>query len=182
MSLTNVMYQTIVSHPRAEMTIDDIIQSMGRRISSGFNHHTVRVNMSKMATRGILIEKTGRRKGYSKIYRKREDIEDQWNWMEENKTPKGNLPTKAPRAQGAKGPSKESTSGKYNMVGDIVAKFFQDMQMQGISLSKFEDINNQIDQIQNRLERIEQLAQKNNELLQLIKEDTPRIIVRKEKA
>jgi hypothetical protein len=180
MSLTNVMYQTIVNYPRTEMTIDDIIRSMGKKISSGFNPHTVRVNMSKMATKGILIEKTGKRKGYSKIYKKREDIQDQWNWMEENKSPKGNLPTRAPVSGVNRG--HRITTEKYNIVGDIVAQFFQDMERQGVSLSRFEHLGVQFDSIANRLAHIEQIVLKNTELLEHIKEEKPRIVVRKEKA
>jgi hypothetical protein len=173
------MYQTIVNFPRTEMTIDDIIRSMGKKISSGFNPHTVRVNMSKMATKGILIEKTGKRKGYSKIYKKREDIQDQWHWMEENKSPKGNLPTRAPVSGVDR--SKKITAEKYNIVGDIIAQFFQDMERQGISLNKFENIGNQFDTINNRLSNIEQILMKNKELLEHIKEEKPRVVVRKEK-
>jgi hypothetical protein len=161
------------------MTIDDIIRSMGKKISSGFNPHTVRVNMSKMATKGILIEKTGKRKGYSKIYKKREDIQDQWHWMEENKSPKGNLPTRAPVSGVDR--SKKITAEKYNIVGDIIAQFFQDMERQGISLNKFENIGDQFDTINNRLSNIEQIVMKNKELLEHIKEEKPRVVVRKEK-
>ncbi len=180
MSLTNVMYQTIVNYPRTEMTIDDIIRSMGKKISSGFNPHTVRVNMSKMATKGILIEKTGKRKGYAKIYKKREDIQDQWNWMEENKSPKGNLPTRAPVSGVSRG--RKISTEKYTIVGDIIAQFFQDMERQGISLNKFENLGDQFDAIYNRLDHIEQIVMKNRELLEHIKEEKPRVVVRKEKA
>ena len=181
MSLTNVMYQTIVNFPQTEMTIDDIIRSMGKKISSGFNPHTVRVNMSKMATKGILIEKTGKRKGYSKIYKKRRDIHEQWNWMEENKSPKGNLPSRTPVSEVS--PSgRKVKSEKYNIVGDIIAQFFQDMEKQGVSLSKFENINGQFNTIMSKLDQIERKLMAHRELLEQIKEDKPKVIVRKEKA
>jgi predicted RNase H-like nuclease len=101
--------------------------------------------------------------------------------MEENKSPKGNLPSKAPVSEVNMG-TRRVKSEKYNIVGDIIAQFFQDMEKQGISLSKFENVNAQFNTIMNKLDQIDQKLMMNKELLEQIKEDKPRVIVRKEKA
>ena len=177
MSLTNEMYRTIVDHPQQEMTIDEIIRSMAVKLSNGFNPHTIRVNMSKMATKGFLIEKTGKRKGRAKVYKKREDIQQQWHNRQEGKSTAGALTET--RVQAETGRTRRKTpvdryQNKYQMVGEMVADLLQRMEDQHLVLAKISDLNK-------RLDRIEKILQSQAESLADVKDKKPFVVVRREK-
>jgi hypothetical protein len=149
------------------MTIEDIIKSMAEKTSTRFNQHTVRVTMSKMAARGFLIKKTGKRIGYSKIYKKRDDIQDQWKWMLEHKSPKGNLPTRAPGSAltGGRNPDSE----KYHLIGDCIVQMLHGMRMREDYVCQLENLGEQLDQMDSRLRKLKRAAQRNTELLEQIR-------------
>ena len=82
------MCQTIVNFPKSEMTIEEIIESMDIK---GANPHSIRCAMSKMASQNVLVEPTKKHRGRVKIYKKRKDIDDQWDWMMAHKGRSGRL-------------------------------------------------------------------------------------------
>lgn len=77
------MCQTIVNYPKNEMTVDDVIDSMN---GTAINPHSIRCALSKIASKSVLVEPTSRHRGRLKIYKKRDDIGVQWDWMMAHKS------------------------------------------------------------------------------------------------
>lgn len=82
------MCQAIVNCPKNEMTVDDVIESMN---STAINAHSIRSALSKIASKSVLIEPTSRHRGRLKIYKKRDDIGVQWDWLMAHKSPANRL-------------------------------------------------------------------------------------------
>jgi DNA-binding transcriptional regulator GbsR (MarR family) len=153
------MCKAIIDYPQKEMTIDEIIEILG----NGFNPHSIKCAMSKIATKNVLVERTDKYMGRAKVYRKRDDIEEQWEWMLSHKGPSGRLilPTMNSLEKKKKHPpQKENNDIPVNDDGQM-------MKM--------------LSRIEKRLKAIEKAIEVNSQTLHVLETAKPTVVVRKEK-
>jgi len=167
------MCQAIVNYPEEEMTIEEIIDFMDIK---GANPHSIRCAMSKIASQSVLVEPTKKHRGRVKIYKKRSDIDDQWDWMMAHKGQSGRLvmPHTVPAAKSRrKGTGKSSTNMKDE----------QKVSATGQPLKVSDDrILRAISEISKVLKSIEGAIRENTKALQSLEMVKPTVIVRKQKA
>ena len=163
------MCQAIVNFPKSEMTLDNILESMNGK---AINPHSIRCALSKIASNGVLVEPTRRYRGRAKIYKKRKDIGDQWDWMMAHKSPADRLilpetakvvRSRKPSLKGLVGPEKLHRSGKA----------------ESFALGR---LTKELARIGEALESIESAIRENTEALQEMALGKPTVVIRKERA
>lgn len=167
------MCQTIVNFPENEMTIEEIIDSMDIK---GANPHSIRCAMSKIASQSVLVEPTRKHRGRVKIYKKRKDIDDQWDWMLAHKGQSGRLvmPGTAPLK---KTRSIQTDKKPINRKGQK-----QVQTAKRTRRTSDERILKALGEIGKMLKSIERAIEDNTKAVQALEMVRPTVIVRKQKA
>jgi len=163
------MCQAIVNFPKSEMTLDNILESMNGK---AVNPHSIRCALSKIASNRVLVEPTRRYRGRAKIYKKRKDIGDQWDWMMAHKSPADRLilPDTATVVRSRKSSAKEP-AGPGKLHGNSKAE--------SIAIGR---LAKELSRIGEALEAIESAIHDNTEALQAMAMGKPTVVIRKERA
>jgi len=165
------MCKAIVNFPKNEMTLEDVLESMN---GVALNPHSIRCALSKIASKSVLIEPTRKHIGRVKIYKKREDIDDQWDWMMDHKSPTNRLvlPNTATVVKSRKQTDRKSIKKKDalqqsgNLKPDAATTAL---------------VVKELSRIAKSLESIENAIRKNTETLQAIDIEKATVVVRKQK-
>lgn len=166
------MCKAIVNYPKSEMTVDDVIESMN---GTGLNPHSIRCALSKIASNGVLVESTSKHRGRVKVYRKRNDINAQWDWMMAHKSRNDRLVLPDP---GALAQSRIKTARK-SIDDQSVRKPACVGQVAGGAVER--RIFKELAKIGKALGAIENAILDNTKALKALELGRPTVVVRKEK-
>ena len=166
------MCQAIVNYPKNEMTVDNVIESMN---GAAVNPHSIRCALSKIASQSVLVEPTTKHIGRVKVYKKREDIDDQWRWMMAHKSPTDRLVLPYP---GAVTESRKQTP-KETLKKKNPEKSGGRPQAEVAATGR---IFNELAKIASGLKAIETAIRENTRALQDMEMSKPMVVVRKQKA
>jgi hypothetical protein len=165
------MCQAIVNYPKNEMTVDDVIESMN---GAAINPHSIRCALSKIASQSILVEPISKHRGRARVYKKRKDIDNQWDWMMAHKSPTDRLvlpylgaqvPSRKQTVREAaekKNPNKPAGSRQTEMVA--AERIFKELAKIGKALGA-----------------IENAIRENTQALQAMEFGKPTVVIRKER-
>ena len=169
MSQLYEMCQAIVNHPENELTVEDVIETMN---GSGVNSHSIRCALSKIAARSVLVEPTKKHRGRVKIYKKRNDIDEQWSWMMSHKSSSDRLvmPDSATVVK-SRNPATAGTVG---------AREHDPVPQQAVGYEKM--LIKELANIRKALDAINHAIRENTKVLQTLEIGRPTVVVRKEKA
>lgn len=165
------MCQAIMNYPKNEMTVDDVVEAMN---GSGINQHSIRCALSKIASKSVLVEPTQRHRGRVKIYKKRADIEDQWEWMMAHKSPSDRLvlPDTATVVKSRQQTIPESAGERKSR------QTAADRQAESAATDR---ILKELAKIGKILGSIEDAVRENTEALRALEMGRPKVVVRREK-
>ncbi len=166
------MCQAIVNYPENEMTVDNVIEFMNGSIN---NPHSIRCALSKIASKSVLLEPTSKHRGRVKVYKKRKDIDDQWDWMMAHKSRNDRLVLPDP---GALAQSRIKTARK-SIDDQSVRKPVCVGQVAGGAVER--RIFKELAKIGKALGAIENAILDNTKALKALELGRPTVVVRKEK-
>ncbi len=165
------MCQAIVNYPKNEMTVDNVIDAMN---GTGINPHSIRCALSKIASKSVLVEPTAKHRGRAKIYKKRKDIDDQWDWMMAHKGPTDRLVLPHPATVAKlRAPTSQKTNAKK--------KFQNSDKNRQAEAYAVEGLIKELGKISKALGAIENAIRANTQALKALEIGKPTVVVRKEK-